>query len=220
MMNLELLFWAAELSGNKTLHHIAVSHANRTAAHHVRADGSTFHVVDYNQSTGAVKYQCTAQGLTDSSTWSRGQSWCIYGFAMAYRYSGLQLHLDTAHRCAAFWLSQTAHQGEPADKVPLWDFSWPGPQTKHNRDASAAAIAASGLLELAMHSKGAQSDEYRAAGEQLVSSLGAGYLGDYDQTEGVVVHAAGANPSWSPDNFNVSLVYGGYYAVEAAQRLA
>ena len=177
--------------------------------------------MDYDPDTGHVNKQCTAQGLRDNSTWSRGQSWCIYGFTMSYRYSQLPLYLATAQRCADYWLSKTAFQGEPMDGVPLWDFAWPHSQgwTHNYRDSSAAAVAASALLELSMYG-GASSSKYRAAAERLVTSLGSAYLGKFDVTEGVLVHAVGANPAWSPNNFNVSLVYGGYYAAEAAQRLS
>ena len=108
----------------------------------MRADGSTFHVVDYNETTGAVKTRCTAQGLRDNSTWSRGQAWCIYGFTMAHRYTRQPLHIETARRCANFFLDQTASQGEPRDGVPLWDFSFGAGQTVDFRDASAVRRAA------------------------------------------------------------------------------
>jgi hypothetical protein len=81
MMNLEVLFNAADLTGNQTLRQIAISHADKTMTNHVRADGSSFHVVDYNATTGAVISRHTAQGYSDSSTWSRGQAWGVYGFA-------------------------------------------------------------------------------------------------------------------------------------------
>ena len=133
MMNLELLFWAARNSSNATLHAMAESHANMTALHHVRADGSTFHVVDYNPASGAVARRCTAQGLRDNSTWSRGQAWCVYGFTMAYRFTRLPLHLATARRCADYFLSHAGAQGDPRDSVPLWDFAWPMPQTRRRQ---------------------------------------------------------------------------------------
>lgn len=218
MMNLELLFWAAKHSDNQTLHQMAESHANMTALNHVRADGSTFHVVDYNSSTGHVNKRCTSQGLNDMSTWARGQAWCIYGFTMSYRYTKLEHHLDTAIRCAQFWLAHTSVQGAPADGIPLWDFSWKTPQSAGFRDSSAAAIAASAFLELS--TVASSGTKYKSAAQQLISALAAGYLGDYEQTEGILVHAAGANPAWSPDNFDVSLVYGGYFVLEAVQRLA
>ncbi|KAI9452982.1 d-4,5 unsaturated-glucuronyl hydrolase-like protein [Lactarius psammicola] len=120
MMNLEVLFNAADLTGNQTLRQIAVSHADKTMMNHVRADGSSFHVVDYNATTGAVIAQRTAQGYSNSSTWSRGQAWGLYGFANMYRRTRLMRYLITARRMAGYFLDNI-----PADGIIPWDFSAP-----------------------------------------------------------------------------------------------
>eukprot|EP00930_Biecheleria_cincta_P103030 TRINITY_DN94935_c0_g1_i1.p1 TRINITY_DN94935_c0_g1~~TRINITY_DN94935_c0_g1_i1.p1 ORF type:complete len:433 (-),score=46.86 TRINITY_DN94935_c0_g1_i1:25-1323(-) len=220
MMNLELLFWAARNTSNETLYRIAESHANKTAENHVRPDGSTFHVVDYNPDTGAVARRCTAQGWGDNSTWSRGQGWCIYGFTMAYRYTRLPVHLETARKCADFFLAKVMVQGVPLDYVPLWDFDFTGKQTEHFRDASAGSIAASALLELASFVAGALARVYKAAATNILESLGTSYLGNSADTEGIIIHSTRASPRWSPESFDVSLVYAGYYALEAIGRYA
>ena len=219
VMNIELLFWAAARSGNLTLQNIAVSHMDTTADHFIRPDGSTFHVLDFDPDTGNVIRRCTAQGLADHSTWARGQAWALYGFTMAYRYSGLNRHLRTARTAANLMLDQTELRGEPADGIPLWDFNWEGPQTLSFRDSSAAAVAASGLLELATYG-GRYSARYLQAADTMLISLAATYLGDYERTQGVLLHAAEANPAWRPEGFDVSLVYGDYYALEAVLRRA
>eukprot|EP01043_Picozoa_sp_COSAG02_P097274 COSAG02_NODE_33507_length_499_cov_0.552500_1_plen_157_part_01 len=157
---------------------MAISHANRTAENHIRSDGSTFHVVDYDPKTGAVLEKCTNQGLRDNSTWARGQAWCMYGFTMAYRYSHLPNHLAAACRCAEFWLTRTAVEGKPIDGVPLWDFDWPAPQTLNFRDSSAAAIAASALVELAQHSR---TTRYQVAAQTIFRSLSENYIGDFSE---------------------------------------
>ncbi|KAH9170800.1 d-4,5 unsaturated-glucuronyl hydrolase-like protein [Lactarius sanguifluus] len=127
MMNLEVLFNAADLTGNQTLCQIAVSHADKTMMNHVRTDGSSFHVVDYNATTGAVIDRRTAQGYSNSSTWSRGQAWGIYGFA-----NRLERYLVTARRMAGYFLDNI-----PADGI----------------NSSAAMIAANGLLLLAQQER-------------------------------------------------------------------
>lgn len=217
MMNLELLFWAANKSGNATLAAIAASHAKKTAQNHVRLDGSTFHVVDYDPNTGAVVTRCTNQGYHDNSTWSRGQSWCVYGFTMAHRFQKDPVFLATAEKCADFFLSKLGLALTPSDGIPLWDFNWDGPDGYHDRDASAAAIAASGLLELAqVASSSDKQQQYQAAAMKLLSTLTSSYLGDLQHTQGVLLHAtASFVPNSSVD---VSLVYGGYYLLEALRR--
>jgi hypothetical protein len=143
MMNLEVLFNAADLTGNQTLRQIAISHADKTMTNHVRADGSSFHVVDYNATTGAVISRHTAQGYSDSSTWSRGQAWGVYGFANMYRRTRLERYLVTARRMAEYFLDNI-----PADGIVPWDFNAPLVPPRP-ADSSAAMIAANGLLLLA-----------------------------------------------------------------------
>ncbi len=107
----------------------------------MRADGSTFHQVIYNPTTGAVQSKGTAQGYRNDSTWSRGQAWAIYGFTLTYRETGDARFLATARATADYFLGHL-----PADHVPYWDFQAPG-IPNGPRDSSAAATAASGLIE-------------------------------------------------------------------------
>jgi len=115
MMNLELLFHAANLTGNAALRKIATTHADTTMKNHIRADGSTWHVVEYNSTTGAVIKKRTAQGYSDSSTWSRGQAWGIYGFANMFRLTKDPNYLITARRLANYFLLNI-----PTDGIVPW----------------------------------------------------------------------------------------------------
>jgi len=94
MMNLELLFWASEYSGDKKYYDIAVKHANTTLKNHFREDHSSYHVVNYNSKTGEVKRKRTAQGYADESAWARGQSWGLYGYTVMYRATKDKKYLD------------------------------------------------------------------------------------------------------------------------------
>ncbi len=96
MMNLELLFKATELTGDDKYRQVAIRHADRTLKEHFRADASTWHVVDYDPETGAVRKKVTAQGYSDDSIWSRGQAWAIYGYAMTYRFTGDKKYIEQA----------------------------------------------------------------------------------------------------------------------------
>ena len=144
MMNLELLFWATRQTGDSTYLNIAVTHSDNTLANHYRPDGSSYHVLRYDQKTGKVTAKQTAQGYSDESAWARGQAWGLYGFVMAFRETGYQRYLDHAQKIAGFILN---HPNLPADKIPYWDFDAPDIPNAL-RDASAAAIIASALLEL------------------------------------------------------------------------
>lgn len=144
MMNLALLARSASTyTHNTTLLRIAISHADKTMTHHIRPDGSSFHVCDYSATTGAV-YTCrTAQGLADNSTWARGQAWGIYGFAEFYSLTGDEAYLRTARRMADWFIDHL-----PEDGLPFWDFDAEELPGVTPRDSSAASIAASGMMLL------------------------------------------------------------------------
>jgi len=141
LMNLEILFWAANESGNDELYTIALTHAETSLEHHMREDGSSYHIVDFDEN-GDVIWKDTRQGYGPQSVWARGQAWAIYGFSMIYRYTGDQKFLDAAENASAWFIDNL-----PGDFVPIYDFLEPVPSVQ-TKDASAAAIAASGFLEL------------------------------------------------------------------------
>ncbi|OLD58487.1 MAG: hypothetical protein AUI33_17580 [Ignavibacteria bacterium 13_1_40CM_2_61_4] len=212
MMNLEILFWAARHGGDPAWYDMAVSHALKTRQNHVRADGSTYQVVDYDPNTGAVLAKETVQGYSTESTWSRGQALAVYGFTMTYRETGDTRFLDTARQVADYFVDHL-----PADRVPYWDFEAPNiPNEK--KDSSAAAIAASGLLELStLVPEGASRTRYREAAFQILESLcSPAYLAEGTTSSGILLHGVGNKPSNS--EVDVSLIYGDYYFIEALMR--
>lgn len=141
MMNLNVLMVSAQLTGNSTLKNIAISHADTTMKNHIRDDGSTWHVVQYTTTTGAVTDKRTSQGYSDSSTWSRGQAWAVYGYANMYNWTGDYNYLLTARRLATYFLNTL-----PSDGIVPWDFN--APVENRPADSSAATIVATGLLLL------------------------------------------------------------------------
>jgi unsaturated chondroitin disaccharide hydrolase len=211
LMNLELLFWASKHGGDPALYGRALSHALRTMRDHVRTDGSTYHVVDYSPATGLVKRRRTRQGYMRDSTWSRGQAWAVYGFTMAYRETGDRRLLDTARRTADWFIAHL-----PPDLVPYWDFDAPGiPDAP--RDSSAAAIAASALLELAaLEPDAARAARYRGSAESIIGSLSsADYLARGRPTGAILMHGTQDRPRGS---YDTGLVFGDFYFVEALLR--
>ena len=209
MMNLELLLFAAQNGGDPAWRTMAISHAVKTMQNHVRPDGSTFHVVDYN-TDGTVFSKFTAQGAGANTTWSRGQAWGLYGFTMVYRYTQETRFLATAQQLADYFINNL-----PPDFVPYWDFSQSGIAP---RDSSAAAIAAAGLLELSKYvALPADSTRYRSAALNIQSSLSSpGYLGDRLATDGILLHGTANLPGNS--GVDTSLIYGDYYFLQGCYR--
>jgi hypothetical protein len=210
MMNLELLFEATRLTGDSSFYRIAVSHANTTMRNHFRKDYSSYHVVEYDTVTGQVRRKMTWQGYSDSSAWARGQSWGLYGYTMCYRYTHDPRYLDQAEHIAAFILH---HPRLPKDKVPYWDYDAPGDDQP--RDASAAAVLASGLYELARYSK--MGKIYRATADTILVNLTNYYRAPVGTDKGfILLHSTGGKPTNT--EVDVPLNYADYYYLEALQR--
>ena len=224
MMNLELLFQASRISGDRQFYNMAVSHANATMKNHFRPDGSSYHVVDYNPADGSVIKRITHQGLFDESVWSRGQGWGLYGFTMCYRYTHDKAYLEQARKIARFWLSQP---DMPEDRVPYWDMRDPAVKTGVGpavdggcpRDASAAAIIASALYELALYVGEGEAAEYREAADKMVHSLETAYQPELQTQQGfLLLHSTGNYPA--KDEIDVPINYADYYYLEALHRRA
>jgi unsaturated chondroitin disaccharide hydrolase len=212
MMNLEFLFWATRVTGDSSFYDIAVTHANTTLKNHFRADNSSYHVIDYDTLTGAVIAKATAQGYADESAWARGQAWGLYGYTVTYRETKDIRYLDQAVKIAEFFLN---HPNLPKDKVPYWDFNALN-ITSEERDASAAAIAASGLLELSGYVK--NGDKYKKAAEDMLISLSSpAYLAAVGTNNNfILMHSVGHKPAKS--EIDVPIVYADYYYIEALIR--
>jgi hypothetical protein len=214
MMNLELPLWASRAGGGARFADLATSHADRTRQNHFRADASSWHVLDYDPTTGAVIGRQTYQGAADGSAWARGQAWGLYGFTMMARETRRPEYLDQANRIANFI---ARHPRLPADKVPYWDFDAP---TIPNapRDSSAAAIMVSALIDLSALAGGETGRQHLALAEQMLRSLmspayraAPGQNGNF-----LLMHATGHLPGNS--EIDVPLIYGDYYYLQALLR--
>ena len=210
MMNLPMLFWAGTHGGDTAWVRMATSHALTSARAHLRPDGSTAHVALFDPVTGALERTVTWQGYADSSAWARGQAWAINGFSAAYGETKRPELLAAAQRAADFFIAHL-----PSDGVPYWDFRDPAiPDAP--RDASAAAIAASGLLDLARYSDSADALRYHDAAMHILHSLAANYLTRGTNSAAILLHSTGGKPQNS--EVDVGLVYADYYFVEALVR--
>ncbi len=213
MMNLEYLFWATRATGDSSYYAMALSHATSTLRDHYRADVSCYHVVDYDTLTGEPIWKGTHQGLADESIWARGQAWGLYGFAMAYRETEDVMFLEHARRIATFLMN---HGQMPLDKVPYWDLEDPDIPNAP-RDVSAAAIMASGLIELSTYVPEEREAYIDYAMEMLVS-LSENYRYESASESFFFLDQSVGN---KPKNKEVSIpiIYADYYFIEALLRL-
>jgi unsaturated chondroitin disaccharide hydrolase len=211
MINLELLFWASKNGGSKKLYDMAVSHATTTMNNHFRPDNTSYHVVVYDTATGKKVKGITHQGYSDNSMWARGQSWAIYGFTMCYRESKNQEFLDFAQKITDVYLKDL-----PADLIPYWDFNAPDIPNAP-RDASAACVVASALLELSTFVQDkAKANMYRTKARQMLQSLSSPAYQSGSVNNAFLLHSTGHKPAGS--EINASIIYADYYYVEALLR--
>ena len=219
MMNLELLVLASRIGGDGRFDKIARSHADVTMRHHFREDGGSYHVLNYCLQDRRVKEVRRGQGAQVGTAWSRGQSWGIYGYAMMYRETKNPAYLAFARKLADYAMR---HPNMPADGIPYWDYGAPGEE----RDSSAGAIMASGLLDLAASLPPAEAAPYRAfAVKQLLSLTSRDYFSEGDEIGHFLLkHGVGCKPglieTGEGGDVDVPLVYGDYYFLEALLRFA
>ncbi|KAG9040195.1 hypothetical protein FRB95_000124 [Tulasnella sp. JGI-2019a] len=216
MINIDIFFLSADSSGNSTAYHeMAISHADKTMQNHVRADGSTFHLVIYNSTDGSVIAQKTAQGYADNSTWTRGQGWAMYGFTSMYNRTGLSRYLDTARHVSQFYVDHLP----TGNSVPPWDFDAPTSPTPP-RDTSSATLASSAMLLLS----------------RIEASLGNSTGSAYWVDKAVTLLADTVSVAWRTESqwqallsngtssynkgvYDTGLTYGDYYFIEAGNIL-
>ena len=218
MMNVPLIFYAANETGDEELRRIAVAHCRTTRDRLVRPDGSTAHEGLFDPRSGKFLKQSTHQGLRDDSAWARGLAWSLYGYSKVYALTEMPEFLDVAERNAAYWLAHL-----PADKVPYWDFSadlTQPPPLGAQKETSAGAIAASGLLDLARQTKSAEkAAAYRQTALEMLDALvEPEYLAkDTPGWEGILKH--GVYHTRKNLGVDESVMWGEFFFVEGLSKV-
>ena len=213
-LNLPLLYWAADFTGEAAFRNAANRHIEAAARQIVRADGSTFHTFFFDVESGQPLRGKTHQGYADDSCWARGQAWGISGFPLVFRHTGDTRLIDLSKTLSNYYLNRL-----PADGICYWDLIFTsGPE---ERDSSAAAIAACGLLELAKQLP--LSDplraQYQSAATGMVGELSQHYLNAGGAPgSGLLKHAVYHKPHGV--GVDESCIWGDYFYLEALVRLS
>ncbi|WP_166963810.1 glycoside hydrolase family 88 protein [Yeosuana marina] len=212
MMNLELLFKATQLSQDSIYYNIAVQHANTTLKNHFRKDNSSYHVIVYDTISGKPYKKITHQGYSDESAWARGQSWAVYGYTMAYRFTKNSSYLDQAKATALYFIN---NKNLPEDGIPYWDFNDPSiPNVP--KDVSAATIMASALIELYSYTR---DDQFLNYSKKVIESLKSReyIIPEKVKAPFIFMHSTGNLPANS--EIDEPIVYADYYYLESVLRM-
>lgn len=209
MMNVGVVFYAALETGDRAMLETALQHCHTTRRVLVRGDGSTAHEGLFDLETGEFLRQTTHQGYRGDSCWSRGLAWSLYGFGTAYTYARDPLFLQTAEACADFYIRHT-----PPDGVPPWDYDAPA-ESRKLLDTSAAAIAASGLLQLSdLAADAAKGHLYGETARHILATLCRDWLSESDaQWEGIL--KGGVYHIHKNLGVHESVMWGEYFFLEA-----
>ena len=209
MMNIPMLYRANELNGDDRFKSIAMRHADMTMNHHIREDGSVYHIVDHNPKTGEVVDCLAGQGYAKESSWSRGQSWAVYGFAMSYIFTKEKKYLDIAKKVAHYFITNLADN----DYLPLVDFRSPDEPVFY--DSTASAAAACGLIEIARCVPEHEKKIYINAAIKMLKALEENYC-DWTDSEDSILQMG-------TDEYNgethVPIIYGDFFFAEAILKL-
>ena len=217
MLNVPLLYWAAQVTGSDHYREIAAAHTATTLANSFRPDGSTYHTFFMNPD-GTPKGGRTCQGYKDDSFWARGQAWGVYGSAIGYTYTHDEKFLEVFRKALDFYLSRL-----PEDMIPCWDMLF-APESGEPRDSSSAAIVACGLLEAAKYVDEAEAAQWRTLARQMLASLAANYavkpgtLGSGQLLHGTYSKKSPYN-TCTPEGVDECTSWGDYFYMEALTRL-
>lgn len=213
-MNLPLLYFASNHTGNDCYRDAAKTHVKNAQKYLIREDYSTYHTYYMDTVTGKPKYGETAQGFSNNSCWARGQAWGIYGFPISYNHIGDDSLLDSACHLADYFISHL-----PDDYVCYWDLMF-GQGSKEERDTSAAAIAACGLLELSKNLpvSNSKKNEYEDIAIKIMTSLSEKYTTkELSNSNGILTQGVYTKPGGI--GVNECTIWGDYYYMEALIRL-
>lgn len=218
LLNMPLLFWASEVSGDPGYREKATRHI-RTAMHYViRPDHSTYHTFFFDAGTGQPLRGATHQGYRDGSAWGRGQSWGVYGAALSYSRIQDPVYIDIFEKVTDFFLTHL-----PKDLVPYWDFDF-SDGSDEPRDSSCAAITACGMLEMAKYLPKEKADFYVGMAKRLMKALADRCaVKSSAESNGILLHGTYCKsspyntcPNWGVDECTS---WGDYYYMEALTRL-
>lgn len=220
LLNLPLLYWATDETGDGKYREIAEKHIHTALANVIREDNSTWHTFFFDMETGAPDHGATCQGYRDGSAWARGQAWGVYGTAIGYKYTKRKEYIDIFKRVSDYFLRHL-----PEDLIPFWDLEFgDGDGDTQPRDSSSSSIAACGMLEMAKYMEPEDAAYYTGIAKKLMKSVAENYaVKDFTKSNGLVLHSTYSNHSpyntCEHNGVDECNIWGDYFYMEGLTRL-
>lgn len=214
MMNLPLLYWASEELGDDRFKRIAQSHADKAIKYHIRDDGSTNHIVEYNPETGDFVKTHAGQGYCAGSCWTRGLAWAIYGTVLSHIYTKKEEYLKAAIKMADYYINNISD-----DYLTVVDFKAPHEPIFY--DSTAGVCIACGLIELSKCIEGEEGNRYLQTAINILKATDVTFCDYGDDSDAVVHSGTGAYPNveWKMSEVHIPIIYGDFFFVEAMLKL-
>lgn len=210
MLNIPLLYWASDVTGDPRFNYIAEDHADKVMSNIVRPDGSVNHIAIFDPTNGELMETPGGQGYEAGSSWSRGQAWALYGFALSYMHTKKKAYLDTAKRVANYFIANVAQNNYET----LVDFR--APNKPVIIDTSAGACAACGLLEISGHVSDLEKPLYYDAAVKILKVIESKYANWNLEEDGIIGYGT---PAYHDEKVEIPLIYSDFYFTEAILRL-
>lgn len=219
LLNMPILFWASEVTGDRTFAQKAEAHIQTAMKNIIREDHSTYHTFFFDPETGEPKEGVTHQGYRNGSAWARGQAWGVYGAALAYKFLGKEEYIDLFYKMTDYFMAHV-----PSDMVPYWDFDF-SDGSDEPRDSSAAAVAACGMLEMSKYLPKEQAEYYTGMAKRLMYALVKECaVTDPKKSNGLLLHGTYCKSSpyngCSDNGVDECVAWGDYFYMEALTRLS
>ncbi len=209
MFNIPLLYWASEESKDPRFEQIARIHADTVMENFIREDGSSEHIVEFDPFKGGIIRTYGGQGYADGTSWTRGQSWALYGFVMSYKHTKDKKYLETAKKVAHYFIENIPDSG----LIPI-DFKQP--EQPAFEDSTAATIASCGLIELSHLVEGNESELFLESAVKMLKALEEKHCNWTEESDSIVAYCSG---SYHDTDHHISIIYGDYFFMEAIFKL-
>ena len=215
LMNIPLLYWATDEIGDDRFKKIAMRHMEMAMRDHIRPDGSVNHIVNHEVDKVGVQNILGGQGYDETSCWSRGLAWAVYGSVLSYIHAGKEEYLEAAKRTADYFIEHC----KKTNYLPVVDFT--APETPVYYDSTAGVCTACGLLEIAKYVSEEEAKYYTQEAINILKACDEHFCNYEEDEDALVLMGTERYPHTDAGRrgLHIPIIYGDFFFVEALCKL-